>query len=155
MLRALLPSSSWLLCGVLSLSSLGLVACGGDDADETPDQVVDQGALEVNGEWASTFGGVELVAQGMWGSAKVVEYSNADNWAVTQLPETDEFNPNKFNKLVWTEPVDGEFYYCWVDFGLDTADAAKASEKTADSSMPEADGCGGFPWTKLSPKGAQ
>ena len=144
---------SWCEVALLTVVSLGFVACGGDDEDPevTPD--VMQGALEVEGQWGSAFGGVDEIGEGKWGGAAVVEYNNEENWAITQLPETDEFNPSKFNKLVWTEPKDNEFYYCWVDFGLDSAAEAKATDKTADVSKLD-DGCGGFPWTKLSPKQA-
>jgi hypothetical protein len=60
------------------------------------------------------------------------------------------FNPSKFNRFVWTAITGGSFYYCTVDFGLATLNDALASTKTADDSDPDASGCGGFSWTKLS-----
>jgi hypothetical protein len=70
-----------------------------------------------------------------------------------QLPDDDQYNPSKFTKIVYTEPVDDSFYYCWVEFSLDTLGAAKASQATADASDPDNTGCGGsFPWTKATRK---
>ena len=69
--------------------------------------------------------------------------------AVVQLPEDDEFNPNKYSRYVWTEPTNESFYYCTVDFGLETLDEALMSTTQADPSDPETGGCGGFAWTKL------
>ena len=109
-----------------------------------------QKPIEIAGTWTSSFGGNETVTSYQWGGVTVVEYDNGANWAVTQNAEDAEFNPGKFNKIVWTEPEGGRFYYCWVDFGKDTAAEAKASTNTADASDPETSGCGGFPWTRLA-----
>lgn len=125
-----------------------LVACG-DEAEDN-NATTDQGALEIEGQWASSFGGTEAIGSGKWLNMEVVEYSNADNWIVTQNAADDQYNPSKFNRIVWTEPKDGSFYYCFVAFGLDSADAAKNSTKTADSADPANSGCGDFSWTKLT-----
>jgi hypothetical protein len=128
--------------------ALALFACGGDDE---PPPVVEplQGDLEVIGTWESQFGGDFVITKTTWDTATVREYSNATNTAYVQNPATDMFNPNKFAKNVWTNTVDGNFYYCTIDFGFETLDAAKASTKVADSTNPGQSGCGGFPWTKL------
>jgi hypothetical protein len=108
--------------------------------------------LEVAGEWKSEFGD-QTISLDNWDSAMVVEFDNDENVAFTENPDDAMFNPGTFNKLVWTEPTDDGFYYCTVDFGLDSLAAAKATEKTADDSDPEAMGsCGGFTWTKLEPR---
>lgn len=106
--------------------------------------------IEIEGEYDSNFGGTETVTSDMWGTSSVRAYDNDDNVAYLQLPEDDQFNPDTFAKVVWTEPVDGAFYYCWVDFALETLEAARTSTATWDASDPDNSGCGGFSWTKLT-----
>jgi hypothetical protein len=110
--------------------------------------------LEIKGRWHSSWGGVEEIEDDAWsayGTSAVLEYDNETNSLITQNPADDTWSPNKFNKIVWTEIEDGSFYYCIVDYGLDTAADARNTTKTADDSDPESTGCGGFNWTKLSP----
>jgi hypothetical protein len=107
--------------------------------------------LEVAGEWTGEFG-EQTISLDSWDGSAVVEFDNDENVAFTESPDDAIFSPGTFSKVVWTEPTDDGFYYCTVDFGLETLADAKASEKTADDSDPEAMGsCGGFTWTKLEP----
>lgn len=110
-------------------------------------------AIELHGAWSGEYGD-ETIDSFTWATSfsatTVVSYDNDDNYAITQNPEDDQWNPSKFNRVVWTEPVDGSFWYCIVDFGLDSAEQALASTTTADASDPVQGGCGGFPWTALS-----
>jgi hypothetical protein len=119
---------------------LALTACGKEES----------GPIEVAGSWASNFGFDEEISDVSWGGATVISYDNDENFAVTQQPADDMFNPSKFSKVVWTEPAEGRFYYCTVDFGLATAAEAEASTKTADASDPATGGCSGFSWTRLA-----
>jgi hypothetical protein len=108
--------------------------------------------LEVAGEWKSEFGD-QTISVDDWDSAMVVEFDNDENVAFTKNPDDAMYNPGTFGKLVWTEPTDEGFYYCTVDFNLDSLAEAKATEKTADDSDPESMGsCGDFTWTKLEPR---
>ncbi len=111
------------------------------------------GAFELIGTWATPYGTDDVITQTTWNGAKLAEYDNAGNVAYTQEPATDPYNPNKFNKIIWTEPKNNAFYYCMVDYGKDTLDLAKASTLTADASAPDTAGCGGaFAWTKVTKK---
>ncbi len=123
---------------------VALFACGGEDTQPPAN------TIEIAGTWSSNFGGTEVINESSWAEVPVVEYSNSDNFAVTRNPDDAEFNPGKFNKLVWTDPQNNSFYYCFVDFGRDTALAAKTSTHGADATNPEAGGCGMFSWTKLT-----
>jgi hypothetical protein len=97
--------------------------------------------------------GEQIITADDWNGAAIVGYDNDSNVVYTQLPDDDMFNPNKFTKTVYTEPEDGSFYFCQVEFSLDTLAEAKASDATADDSEPDEGGCGGmFPWTKATPK---
>jgi hypothetical protein len=126
-----------------------------DASASDPNTMADSGGnmadIEIAGMWAGDFGDESIDAQ-MWSGATVVSFDNAQNFAITQNPKDSMFDPGKFNKLVWTEPTAEGFFYCTVDYGLDTADEAKNSAKTADDSDPATTGCADFPWSKLLPK---
>ena len=157
----------------LVLASLSVAACSSDDdSTKTPtfgaagqsaggdaaggDGSGGEGAvpapLEIIGEYADNFGGEQTITADVWNDAKIVEYDNDDNVVYTQLPQDDAFNPNKFVKVVYTEPQNDSFYFCWVAFSLDTLKEAKDSTATADASKPDESGCGGFAWTRATKK---
>ena len=137
-----------LVCGAMALA----VGCSDED-DKSSDRSSSAAEIEIEGSWSSDFGGSEIIDSDVWTSfddVDIVQYDNGKNFAVTQNPDDADFDPGKFNKIVWTEVSNGSFYYCTVDFGLDSAEDAAESEQTADDSNPEEDGCGGFSWTKLT-----
>lgn len=105
--------------------------------------------IEVHGTFRSSFGGMETVTSTAWSGLAIRRFSNETNYAVVQSPPSDPFTPNKYSKLVWTEPSASGFWYCTVDFGKDTLAGALTSTKTADASSPDMTGCGGFSWTHL------
>ena len=110
--------------------------------------------FELVGNYSGDFG-EEAVTQTDWttfGTTQtIISYNNASNKAVRQLPPDDQFNPDKFNRIVWLEPdADGTFYYCTEVISADTAEDAWADMASADASDPDNGGCGGFPWTKLT-----
>jgi len=161
---------AWLLSAALAAS----IGCGDDDdsGDEHvegdhDDEKTDAGGkvttdsgkptgdddeLEIAGDWKSEFG-EQTISLDNWDGGEVVEFDNDENLAFSENPDDAMYNPGKFSKLVWTEPTDEGFYYCIVDYNLDSLADAKASEKTADDSEPEKMGsCGDFSWTKLEPR---
>ena len=137
--------------GLISFSLLS-VGCGdGEDNAGAKCQPGEAAEIEIAGTWVSNFGGTEPIDAETWGDLTVIEFDNCNNVAITQNADDAEFSPGAYNRIVWTEPEAGSFYYCWVDFGLESAADARASKKTADASAPETGGCGGnFPWTQLS-----
>lgn len=135
------------LCSLLATAA----ACGDDEPVTTPDAGMMMGALEIVGVWANAFGPEDVITEATFNGAAIISYDNAANELVSQNAADDAFNPNLFNKVVWTEPSDGVFHFCTVDFGLDTAEAAQNTPKTADANDLAGAGCGGFPWTRLRP----
>ena len=110
--------------------------------------------IEISGRWQSGFGGTEEISSDAWVTAwstlAIVSFDNDTNVAIVQNPPDDAFFPDKFSKIEWTEIEADQFFYCTIDFGLDTAEAAEQSENRADSTDPATTGCGGFPWTDLT-----
>lgn len=132
-----------------SLALLGLMlgpACGGDD-DPGPDAGTEP--LEIVGVWASNFGAEEVITESRFNSADIVEHDNAANLLITRNSTAAEFNPGLFNRIQWIDLAGDTFYYCFVEFGLPSAEAARTSTTSADPSEPDDGGCGGFPWTRL------
>lgn len=113
-------------------------------------------ALETVGEWKTNFGGTETINRQAWSYAWVKAFENKKNVAYTKNPADAKYNPGKWNKLVWASPKSGDkagkWYYCTVDFGLDSLDAAKKSAKKADDKDLTGKGCGGFSWTEMTAK---
>lgn len=132
--------------GSFKIQILGLVvatalsACG-DEEEE------DNAPLEVIGVWDDNFGGTTEITAESWGALRIDSYDNDENVVIAQNPSDDAFNPDAYNRIVWTDPVDGEFYGCFVDFGLSTAAEAESSTATADATDPANSGCGAFAWT--------
>lgn len=136
----------WMVA-LLGLMALG---CGDDDKD---DSVNESTALEIIGEYDDNYGGEQIITADAWNGAVIAGFDNAKNAVFTQFPEDDMYNPSKFAKTVYTQPEGGSFYFCMVEFSLDTLEDAEASKEAADDSDPETTGCGGeFPWTKATAK---
>lgn len=166
-LRSFFRSSALLPCLLLALggaacssstttpaASAGPDVSGGDGA--AADTVKGDGGTDasapagISGTWSSNFGGYEEISDKAWNDMIVTKLDLAGRIAITQNSASDKYNPSKFNKIAFTAPKDGSFYYCYVDFGLGSADLAEASTKTADDSKPDKSGCAGFPWAKLT-----
>jgi hypothetical protein len=124
-------------------------AAGGSMA---PTMAMDDTAkLEVAGLWDDNFGGWTLIDSEKWGDYAVNEFDNEANWAITQNAADDEYNPSKYNYVVWTEAAeDGSWWTCTVAFGIETIEAARTTENTSDDSDPANSGCGDFGWTKMT-----
>jgi len=133
------------------LGTLGfaLGACGGEDPGPV-DEGTGTAKIELVGTWKSNFDTVEVISESKWGRASIVEFDGSARIAYTQNATDDAFSPSAFNRLVWTTITNNSFYYCTVDFGLNSLDEAKASTKVADAADPDNAGCGGFAWTKLT-----
>lgn len=147
---------------LMAVCFLGLVACGAQEDDHDHNHVTPPGntvnTIEIAGEYCSNFGDTQNISDDSWRSVgetydssyEIMSYSNEDNHAITQNPEDAEWDPLKFNLIVWTEPVDGTFYMCWAGTGFDAIEMINFEQIEFDSSDPEVGGCGGFPWTRLT-----
>lgn len=148
-----------------ALISLTLTACGPDDDEDdqplttTPNSSMgttppvsrpSDTSLEVAGTWATPFGfEPEVITSTLWNADTVTYINNDENWAVVQAPADATFNPSTFSRIVWTEPAEGVFHYCYVEFALATEAAAISSTAMANTAAPEMMGsCGAFAFTR-------
>lgn len=83
-------------------------------------------------------------------NADILEYDNTENILYMQVSEDDQFSPDKFQRIRWTEKSNDVFYTCTEVTGADTLEEAKADETTAEF-VDETSACGSFgTWTKLT-----
>jgi hypothetical protein len=108
--------------------------------------------FELAGEYVDNFDSDQSISSRMWNDMGIAAYDNEANVVYTQAPCDDQWSPSKFFKIVYTEPSGGSFYFCMIDYSLDTLAEAMASTKVADASNPDQSGCGSFPWSKALPQ---
>lgn len=121
-------------------------------SDTGPD-VPSPGQLAVVGAWDDQFNGSTEITATHWGTYSLELVDAAARWAVGKLPADDEWNPNTFAKITWTEPeADGRFWTCTVAYGSATLEAARDTTAKANASDPANGGCGDFSWTRMVPQ---
>jgi hypothetical protein len=110
--------------------------------------------IEILGTWDNSFDATETIATTTWDNGfeeSIIElYGNDDNYAVLHSPIDAEYAPDTYSLVEWTEIDTDSFYYCTVDFALDSVDEALNSAAVADANDLDGEGCGGFPWTKMT-----
>jgi hypothetical protein len=157
--------SSLLFLSLIAFLATGALACGELDVEEEGENQSSEkdenqnndekqnnqseAEIEVAGEWENQFGEIEVIDDERWDFMHLVDFENDQRWAVTQNPDDDEWNPSAYNRLVWTPIEDDVFYYCTVDFGLETEEEAQLSDASADEEDLDG-GCGGFAWTEMT-----
>ena len=74
--------------------------------------------LEPVGVWQDNYGGETTITSAFWGRSRVIDYNNEDLWAVIQSPADDEYTPNQYSKVVWTDlDASGTWATCTVALG--------------------------------------
>jgi hypothetical protein len=122
---------------------------GAGGAPEVPDVLV-PGPTALIGTWDTNFGGTEIITANTWSGANIVAYTNGVTVVYTHNPASDPYNPRKFSKFVYTEPVSDSFYFCQIVYNAETLAAAQADTKVTDATNPDTSGCSGFSWTKAT-----
>jgi hypothetical protein len=147
------PDASTADAGSIDSGAISLDG-GLQDAAVAPDATgSDAGppALAIAGRWHTNFMYTEELDSTMWNGATLIEYDNLARVAYLQNAPTSTMPIGGFNKYVWTTPQNDVFYYCTVEYGLESLAAAKASSKVVDATNPLQSGCGQFGWTQMSP----
>ncbi len=143
------PAALRIVCAVL-MGGLLLGACSDDDSG--------QGPLEIIGAYADDFGTTHTITADLWtmdfggdpATFDVLQYSNADDYLVAQNGAGNAFNPGLYSRFDWSS-YQNELYFCQGTFDA-ASEAEAAAAESPDPSGPTAGGCGGFPWSRLTPQ---
>lgn len=134
-----------------SESSEGTTA---DDAAESSEgSTTAADGIEVAGTWTDDFEGTHQISDTSWVSSYGADsfpytLDSYDNDADLAIGQSDD--DATWARFEWTFTDEGELYVCQIAFGLDTAEEAENAPH-ADATDPEVGGCGGFPWSRLTP----
>lgn len=147
---------------VLSMSLLVACADKGDDTaggDDTSDTDTDTSAatgIEIAGSWLDNYGSDHTVSDTEWssyGGASVVhlsQYDNAQDFTVGQNDAANEYNPELFSRFDWYTDDAGQLWFCTTAYAAASEEEA-LNTAAADHTDPATTGCGGFPWSSLTP----
>ena len=112
--------------------------------------------IEIAGSWLDNYGGDHVITDDAWvsfGGSSTVHltfHDNDMNYTVGQNDAANTYNPELWSRFDWTVDASGQLWVCQAAY--DAADEAAAlSAPPADPLDPATTGCGGFPWSSLSP----
>ncbi len=81
---------------------------------------------------------------------RIVSIDNTSDYFIYRENDADGFNPGKYGKVYWIEPINGSAYYCMIAYGKNTIDeAVNAPITSLVTTAPDTGGCGGFSWSKI------
>lgn len=131
---------------VLSVCVLLVSACG--------DEGGDTGDLEIEGSYTDDFNGSHTIGADTWsmdgaGLFHIDTFDNDERYLIAQNDSDNDFNPDLWSRMDWAWDGDALFF-CQSVFDAESAEAAESAEP-ADGEDLDA-GCGGFPWSSLTPK---
>lgn len=114
-------------------------------------------SLAINGDYVDDFmyewtitDPLITIGTGMDSSKFAVEsYDNATLVIGAENDAMNMFNPGKFSRFDWTIS-NSELYVCQTAFNADTLAAALATPRADEADLQG--GCGGFGWSRLTPK---
>ncbi len=147
-IKTLLHSLPALAVLIFSLAPAG---CAIVEDDEDPP------TLEIAGTYGDDFGGTHEITQTTWTTSgygtsifHIAVYDNNRDFLAAQNDGGNEWSPGLFSRFDWNS-VQNVLYFCQTVFSAETLAEAEAADIT-DRSDPANGGCGGFPWSKLSPQ---
>jgi hypothetical protein len=149
MRRTLSPLLALLVCA-------GCPAPKGDDTGLAADTATDGFALA--GAWTDEYDTVHEIDETRWTQTypgydpyvfDIASWDGAERRVVAQNGADNAYDPGLWSRFDWLDADDGHLYYCQSAFSAATQAEAEATPG-ADASDLEG-GCGGFPWTDLTP----
>lgn len=146
------------------IALLAVPACsdkGGDDSAATDDSGGgdDSGGsadIAIAGSWTDDYGGDHTITNDSWsqyGGSSVfdfTEYDNDEAYAIAQNGSANEYNPDLYSRFDWTWDAADQLWYCQTAYAA-ASEADALATAAADPTDPSTTGCGGFPWTSLTP----
>ncbi len=135
--------------------SLAATACGTDEDTSDDADPIHGLFISIAGEWADKWDTDHSIDNDEWvqdsslytSVAHLAAFNNEEMWAVGQNDSNDSYNANKWSRFDWAY-VGADLFYCQTVFDAETQEVAEAATR-AESTNPEASGCGTFAWTKL------
>ena len=133
--------------GEAGASGTGGVAGGGDEGGGVS-------ALAIAGTYTDDYAFTHVIDDEAWvlgGDSRfdILDFSNEGRWIVARNATTNEWNPGAYSRFDWTL-AGATLWYCQTAYAAPTLAEALATAP-ADASDPEAGGCGGSPWSRLTP----
>ncbi len=85
---------------------------------------------------------------------RIVSIDNTSDYFIYRQNDADAYNPGKYGKVYWIEPVNGTSYYCTIAYDKNSIDeAVNAPTGNMNTNSPDSNGCGtsspGFAWSKI------
>jgi hypothetical protein len=117
-------------------------------------------ALEITGEWLEEFapgmGITHVIDETRWDQLSdfgdaifhVASYDNEARVVVAQADGANEFDPGLWSRFDWAWDGDA-LYYCTAVYDARSAEDALAAPASEPGDLES--GCGGFPWSMLTP----
>ncbi len=118
--------------------------------------------VAVAGEWNDEWKTFYDITSGFWvqkwgtttSKFEIVEFDNGatddgTGWAIARNSTENESSPGLYSRFDWTWYNDA-WYICNTAWDRESVQAARDTA-AADDGTPDASGCGGFAWTKLTP----
>ncbi|MCB9745491.1 MAG: hypothetical protein H6741_28445 [Alphaproteobacteria bacterium] len=150
---------------LLGALALLLAGCGEKDGDDTghghsgphgDDSATDDSAepegIAIAGTYTDSFDGTHTITDTLWdqgyASFNISQYDNAAAYAIAQNASTNDYSPDLWSRFDWH--LEGaDLYYCQTAYEAETEQ--DALDTPAANGADLAGGCGGFPWTELTP----
>ena len=109
---------------------------------------------EIAGDWVDGWGSRHSITNSDWTSEgsrwQFTLIENTSDFIIAQNDAANAYFPGLWSRFDWTVDPGGQLWYCQSAYDAPTeGDAFMAS--IPDASAPSTGGCGGFPWSSLSP----
>ncbi|NLN62736.1 MAG: hypothetical protein GX146_07650 [Myxococcales bacterium] len=144
---------------VLASALLGFATTACDDSDDDKDNNVnDDGAAAILGtysdEWDSTYAFTEDAVAVVYppfdeGDDPFEASSEIVAWHIDDEFFLADNGDGTFSRYDWTVQ-ESALYYCQIEYAAASLDDAQANDTANRSDLADS-GCGGFPWTLLTP----
>ncbi|MEQ1505963.1 MAG: hypothetical protein ABMB14_27255 [Myxococcota bacterium] len=126
------------------------------DTDTDADTDTDTDELAIVGTYLDVYDTEHVVTDATWTQTylgydplvfEIAGWDNDAGWVSAHNGADNAYDPGAWSRFDWQTGDDGHLYYCQVAFAAPTRDDAEAAAAEPDL----ATGCGGFPWTDLTP----
>ena len=117
-----------------------------------------QDPIAIAGQYTDIYGTTHSIDDALWQQQyagyppsifAIIDYNNAEQHVIAQNDAANSYFPGLWSRLDWVEH-EGHLYYCQTAYSA-ASESEAVDTPRGDDSDPAAGGCGGFPWTDLTP----